>query len=482
MNTRIAGIFVLIFAMSASCNRTFVPEQPSEHDGTHKTFTLSFNDGTAAPSAGDSILYYTSNAGTIKSAKITRHNGVFTAELETEPNDGFVVAVLGNAAIGEHSRQSVTFLDMIPGTQGGAAGECAISVASASMPDNELKFVPVTGTLSFSVSRSTTRTVLLSAPGNPCIHSFPETEFRIAEASANATIGAAIHDTIAIPTPSTGDYHVVLLPSSFPEGIAFNCLDTDGCLVSKTVLQGPITVMNGRDGHVGIIDAVSSDPTQPGIHYERNDSIKISGYPTSCAYLVPFSVDITFEGKHYDSEIISSDGTVTCQDGMLIPTAIGRHTLTVYIHYNDNVRYFKQFDVEVHSDSYLDMVIRAKEGLSPTYGNSEVILSHDGQLPLTFTFSVRVNIEPLIGQTMQEWLFPEQQLSLQPAGKAVLSDYSKLSTIVRKHLTASFSVDIFLNCEDEYRKVNFNAENIRLNLMHSLDRTIPFSYNGERLW
>lgn len=465
--------------IAISCNKAHNPEHPSFPEKTYRTFTLSFSGCAATPAAGDTIRYYTSDEGEIKSAAIEQDGNVLAVKVECKQGSGYVAALYGGTTVGAHSRSSVTFLDMIPGTQDGTAEKGATCVACADLQNSQLRFEPVTGTLSFTVSGTGTKSVRLSSNDHSCIHSFSEAEVSLAGNPISTGKGGS---SIEIATPRPGTYHVTLLPGTLTDGVTFWNFDAAAELISWTELPGMMAIARGEDHAVGAIDTRSDSTPQPGIRYMRNDDIEITGALNDCRYMVPFSAEALYRGRHHECEFMSEDGAVVLQGGLLVPTATGAHTVVACFQYRENLWYFKPFKVEVYSESFLEMFIRAKEGLPATYGNSEVILSHNGQQPLTFTFGVRVNIEPLFGQTRHEWLFPEQQLSLQPGEEAVLSDYSKLSSIVKKHLTASFSVDIFLNREDEYQTVHFNAENIRRNLKHSLDRTIPFTYNGDKLW
>lgn len=195
----------------------------------------------------------------------------------------------------------------------------------------------------------------------------------------------------------------------------------------------------------------------------------------------PCELSVICDGKTYAPVVSSSDRSLSLDGARVTAYDCGPHVVTVAAEINGKWMW-RKYAMNVYYIVPIYMYIKAKTSGNNTYGNSEVVMQNFGDDPVTVSIGVKANAKPLIGKTKSEWLYPTKTITLLSDEPFPLSDYLSLSSWVKQHLTSSFSLEVFLTCQDSYTSIDFNADNIRDNIVNATNRNVAFYYNGTKLW
>lgn len=463
---------------AASCEDNLISGSQSEECGTmYKDFSLIVNarypedNSWRFPSA---VQYYSHGIDSLRNASVVDRNGRYVANLKLCGSDDVVTVVASEKDIIGHSRSELLLGDVVRAEQSGSYNEEAVFMSVAAVDGGTISLDNIVSFLKVEVKRAETRRLVLRTMDNGVLHYnglvlLDLNSGRFKQLDEQGT-------TISVNVNGKGSYYFSLIPMTYSSGFVIDSYDQNGTLQYSFTYNRSVDLERGDIFDFGVVDAEEED------RYEVNSGLQLTNLPDRIWFKTPYSPSVTLDGKNYYAVLESLDGTMAVEDMTIVPNNIGTHRIKASIQYEEHLWYYREFDLDVYDKADFYMMIKAKDDVNTTYGNSQVVLYYSGLQPVTIQFGIKGSAKPLIGSLKSQWLYSIRVITLSPGETLVLADYQALYSWVKSNLSATLSLDVYLTCDNDYMITSFDTQNIRENLKKSTTKKIEFRYNGVKQW
>lgn len=281
--------------------------------------------------AGDRILYYSSDGGRIGAFEIARSGHTALIEAEMGVSDHFITAIYGASDISDNTEHGCVLSGAVRAEQSGSFSEVHVSAARCVNPEKaELAFYNLSSIIRFSLTRNDVSYVVVTASDGTALHASGKILVDFSGGVPSASYPEKGRgSSIKVKAGGAGIFYVATLPCTVG-GLSFELFDSDGESVGKaatpatTIIERNTLVDFGElDGHIVPSPAAASigsrrfssmdkalaafnasdtaavlklegDHTNSGTYYINNKkaslSLDLNGYVLS-APMVKFSVD-----------------------------------------------------------------------------------------------------------------------------------------------------------------------------------------------
>lgn len=248
--------------------------------------------GNVSWSEGDWILYYSKDAGLLRSYTVEQDAAMVSMPLTVASDATYLVAVYGTRSISSYGSNSLILENAILEQQDGsfAQGHLAIS-KTEDVTAESLVFENLTSFISFSTERSDIDHIVFTSNDGVMVNGKGKVQVSFSGTVPTASFGSDGGYATMVKLNGAGTYLIATLPHVFEYGFEMACYSADNVMIGKAIADKSFTLKPSSIFNVGLIDA----------HIQAN-MINGNGYNNDYNWDYSDICNVTYSGTRYDQD------------------------------------------------------------------------------------------------------------------------------------------------------------------------------------